>query len=175
MEARVSHDEARTPVTAGELFEQHHLAIYRYFCRMVQHPATAEDLVQETFVRVVKSLPRYRPMGRDTAWVFRIASHALADHFARRDIRFISLSASADPGADSHAVLALGLDEALNLLPPPERDAFVLREVVGLSYVDIAEAMGISAEGVRAKLRRARLQMRRLLAGWRSAKPRSSW
>jgi RNA polymerase sigma-70 factor (ECF subfamily) len=71
-------------------------------------------------------------------------------------------------------VLALGLDEALNLLPPPERDAFVLREVVGLSYVDIAEAMGISAEGVRAKLRRARLQMRSLLAGWRSAQPRSS-
>ena len=67
----MSNDEARTPVTAGELFEQHHLAIYRYFCRMVQHPATAEDLVQETFVRVVKSLPRYRRMGRDTAWVFR--------------------------------------------------------------------------------------------------------
>jgi RNA polymerase sigma-70 factor, ECF subfamily len=164
---------AQPAPTAGELFEKYHLPVFRYFCRMV--PADrADDLAAETFLRVIRSLPGYRSMGREASWVFRIASHVLAEHFGRREPPSVSLAAAVDVAEAPPGLLAFGLDEALHLIPSPERDVFVLREVVGLSYAEIAGATGDSVEVVRRRLHKVRLRMRNLLAGWRSSRRRSS-
>ena len=59
--------------TSAELFERHHVAIYRYLLRMTGSRETAEELTQDVFVRVLKGLEQYEERDREQAWLFRIA------------------------------------------------------------------------------------------------------
>jgi RNA polymerase sigma factor (sigma-70 family) len=151
----------------SELFERHHVAVLRFFRRLTGNPDLAEDLTQEVFVRVVKGISDYHPDGRETGWVFRIARNVLADHYRRQPDRPSSLSdpealaVSSPPGQ----LLAFGVQEALNRLPEPERTAFLLREVAGLSYSEVAAVCETSEDGVGSRLFRARRRLRQLLSG----------
>jgi RNA polymerase sigma-70 factor (ECF subfamily) len=150
--------------TATELFDRHHLAVFRYFRRMVGEDDLAQDLTQEVFLRVVEALPRYDERGRAVAWVFTIANNVLFDHRRRPERSHLSLT-DADPIApEASHVAAFGFNEALGLVPGSERGAFLLHELVGLSYERIAEVLGITQEGVRSKVFRARKQIRQLLS-----------
>jgi len=158
---------------AADLFDRHHRALLRFFRRLTGEAALAEDLTQEVFVRVVRGLAQYEPRGQEAAWVFQIARHVLADHRRKPPGHGVSLEerearAAAGPATQ---VVAFGLQEALERLPDAERLAFLLREVAGLSYAEIAAVCDTTEDGVSARLYRARAQLRRLLSGrlsWRS-------
>jgi RNA polymerase sigma-70 factor (ECF subfamily) len=151
--------------TALELFERHHLGIFRFLRRMGAGSADAEDLTQQVFLRVLKALPTYEARQLERAWVFRIARNVRLDHLraeARRPPReplddAPRAAAVAEPSTrlDIHAALA-GLDEA-------GREAFLMREVGGLSYVEIADAVGATPDAVRSRIHRARMALRRAL------------
>ncbi len=152
-------------VSAAEIFDRHHLRVFRYFRRLVDARDVAEDLTQEVFLRVVRSLGRYTAQGREAAWVFRIARNVLLDH---RRARAATPDASGDLDAVTvlpDHVLAFDMREALALLSPIDRQVYVLREVVGLSYVEIAEVCELTNDAVRARLRRARVDLRARLRG----------
>jgi RNA polymerase sigma factor (sigma-70 family) len=70
--------------TAADLFERHHVAIFRFFRRVTGSPDLAEDLTQDVFVRVVKAVAEYQPRGREPGWLFQIARTILIDHHRRR-------------------------------------------------------------------------------------------
>ncbi len=151
---------------AADLFGRHHLAVFRFLRRLTGNAEQAEDLTQEVFLRVVRALPEYRAQNREEAWVFRIARNVLLDDRRRRGVRLPS-SPGEVPDAPSRPSQAarMELDEALAAVPESEREAFLLREVGGLSYDEIAMASGATPDAVRSRIFRARSALRTLLAG----------
>jgi RNA polymerase sigma-70 factor (ECF subfamily) len=148
------------------LFELHHLAVFRYLLRQTGLRADAEDLTQEVFLRALRAIDGYEHQGRDRAWLFSIAHNLVVDG-SRRARRLPRIDAGVAPdslASNGDATLdALALEQAIGRLPALEREALVLREVVGLSYAEIAEVTGAKPDAVAARLYRARSGMRRLL------------
>ncbi|HEX5042611.1 MAG TPA: RNA polymerase sigma factor [Candidatus Polarisedimenticolaceae bacterium] len=152
--------------TAQELYRRHGHAIFRFLQAATRDRTLAEDLTQEVFVRVVRGLERYDPRERDLAWLFRIARRLLLDHgrTEQRRPRLVREEEVVLPPVPPVALEGLSLAEALSSLPTSERDAFLLREVGGLGYDEIASATGGTAAAVRNRIFRARDALRRALA-----------
>jgi RNA polymerase sigma factor (sigma-70 family) len=168
-----------------ELFERYHLNVFRYMLRMTGSRETAEDLTQDVFVRVSRNLAGYTEMGRERAWIFSIAANVFRNskreavrRLSPRDARSVDSiedSLSANEPADR-----VSLEEALSSLGEKERQVFLMRELGGLSYAEIAAITGLSVGSVRNRIYRARMSLRDWLTrgsrsprGWRMAEERS--
>lgn len=153
----------RTPFE--EVWDRHHTPVFHYFRQITLRTDLAEDLTQETFLRVVRSLPDYREQGRERAWVFRIAASVLGDSRRRAAVRpqIVPFEETVPRGRAATAPTRLLLEEALVRLIPEEREAFLLREWGGLSYQEISAATGTTSDAVRSQIYRARTALRRLL------------
>ena len=147
--------------TATDLFERYHVSVFRYFQRATGSRDLAEDLTQELFVRVVRGLGTYRPVF-ETGWLFRIARNLLLDYQRDNPVEHVPLAAAGVLSERATQVVAFGLSEALALLSQGERDAFVLKELAGLSYAEIAAACDTNVETVRERLRNGRARLRKL-------------
>ena len=150
--------------TPAELFERHHVAIYRYLLRMVGSPETAEELTQDVFLRVMKGLDSYQERDHERAWLFRIARNLRCDHLRQRQRQPPSA-----PLEDIHPVepqrqeLQFSLARALAALTDDDREAFVLGEIAGFSYVEIGVICDTTPAAIRSRIYRARLALRRAL------------
>jgi RNA polymerase sigma-70 factor (ECF subfamily) len=146
------------------LFGEHRRGVYRYLCRIVGRAETASDLTQEVFLRVARAgVPTTDPAAR-RAWVFRIARNLALNHV--RDLRRASAAAPiVETAAPPVQELGAAIREALAALSAADREVFLLRESAGLTYDEIADACDLSVEAVRARLKRARQQLREALAG----------
>jgi len=120
----------------------------------------ADELTQEVFLRVVRSGARYEPRGTERAWLFSIARNLVADHFRRRNDERPSVVVVAQPAMQT---LRYSIAEAIGRLPESEREVFLLCEVAGLTYAEIAEATGSTVPAVRSALYRARMTLRALV------------
>jgi len=154
------------------MFERHHIAIYRYLLRMIGSRERAEELTQEVFLRALKAADSYEERSSERAWLFRIAHNLRLDE-ARHARRTPPMSAvdDAEPSAPAQQALRVSLLQALAMLPDEEREAFVLAEVVGLSYVEIAEACAATTAAIRSRIYRARMQLRAVLDVPTAGKP----
>jgi len=150
--------------TADDLFARHHRDVHRYLARMTGCRDAADDLSQEVFLRVVRALENGGAVGHERAWVFSIARNLLADRWRRDGRRGAEVAEAAEPAADGTQALAVGLAEALQRLPDTDREMFLLKEIGGLSYQELAVVSGCTVEAVRARLWRARTALRRLLS-----------
>jgi RNA polymerase sigma factor (sigma-70 family) len=147
----------------ADLFDRHHLAVYRYFRRMTGRHDLAQDLTQETYFRVVRRLAAGTQLRNEAAYLFQVAHHVLVDYWrttaAEPPIEGLVDVISVDPPQRA----ALILQEALETLPECDRETFVLREVDGLGYAEIAALHEATLESVRSRLRRARARLRQAL------------
>ncbi len=147
----------------ADLFDRHHLAVYRYFRRMTGRHELAQDLTQETYFRVVRRLAAGTQLRNEAAYLFQIAHHLLVDHWrttaAAPPVESLVDVISVEPPQRP----ALILQEALATLPERDRETFVLREVNGLGYAEIAALHEATLESVRSRLRRARARLRQAL------------
>lgn len=151
-------------VTAGELFVRHGLTVFQYFCRATGSRDLAEDLTQEVFLRVVQGIHRYRPHGRESAWVFQVARTVLLRHWLNQGPPHVSMTEIREPSHQPSPVAAIGFYEAMGLLPRAEREMFLLKEQAGLTYAEIARTCETTEEAVRSKLYRARRLLKRVLS-----------
>jgi len=158
------------------LFERWAGRVLRFVERMVKEPGVAEDLVQETFLRVWRARERYQPEARFSTWLFTIAGN-LARNELRRPFRRApheSVEAEEDGAARWLAAEApatdqvvdarragLGLEPALAALPERQREALWLRAVEGLSYAEVAVALETTESSVKALIHRARVTLAR--------------
>ena len=150
-----------TNADAEALFAAHQPGLLRYLRRAVGHADTARDLTQDVFVRVAGA--GAVPLREDErrAWIFRIARNLAIDHHRRRNVRAVSASPlSADAGRTAAQDTAVIVNEALSALDPLDRDVFLLREVVGLSYAEVGTACDLTVNAVRSRIHRARLELR---------------
>ena len=146
------------------LVAAHRQGVFRYLCRIVGRAETAQDLTQEVFLRVSRApMPETTDSGQ-RAWIFRIARNLALNHLrdGRRRPEPVAL---VERGANATQELQVAVQQALAALPDIDRDVFLLRESVGLSYEEIGEACEITVAGVRSRLYRARLELRTALGG----------
>lgn len=149
---------------ADVLFAEHRQGVFRYLCRIVGRAETARDLTQEVFLRVSRSaVPAADATGR-RAWVFGIARN-LALNYVRDGHRRPPALELVDGSVPAVQELAVAIHEALAALQSLDRDVFLMRETAGLSYQEIAAACQITVEAVRARLYRARSELRAALDG----------
>jgi RNA polymerase sigma factor (sigma-70 family) len=150
--------------TPAELFERHHVAIYRYLFRMTGSRETAEELTQDVFVRVLKGLELYQERDRERAWLFRIARNLRCDHARQQHRQPPSTSLEdIEPLEPQRQELQVSLGRALAALTDDDREAFVLGEIGGFSYVEIGAICETTPAAVRSRIYRARLALRRAL------------
>jgi RNA polymerase sigma-70 factor (ECF subfamily) len=173
------------PPTWDEVVREHADRVYRLAYRLAGNKADAEDLTQETFVRVFRSLAEYQP-GTFEGWLHRITTNLFLDMVRRRQrIRFDALPedagdrlASREAGPEQ-AYEQLNLDpeiqRALDALPAEFRVAVVLCDLEQLSYEEIAATLNIKVGTVRSRIHRGRVLLRQALAhrapGVRPAEP----
>jgi RNA polymerase sigma-70 factor (ECF subfamily) len=130
----------------------------------VGHAETARDLTQDVFLRVSRATVPAGGNGEVTSWLFRIARNLAVDHHRSRQ-RHPDPSPLVDRGtAGAPQDVGLAVNEALDSLADVDRDVFLMREVAGLGYEEIANACGLTPDAVRSRIHRARLQLRNMLA-----------
>lgn len=164
-----------TPPTWEQVVNEHSARVYRLAYRLTGNRHDAEDLTQEVFVRVFRSLNSYTP-GTFEGWLHRITTNLFLDQVRRKQrIRFDSLpedagdrlAGQADLGPErawEHNNLDHDVQRALDTLAPEFRAAVVLCDIEGLSYEEIAATLGIKLGTVRSRIHRGRAQLRQALA-----------
>jgi len=167
--------EARPGVpTWDEVVELHSDRVYRLAYRLTGNQHDAEDLTQEVFVRVFRSLDSYTP-GTFEGWLHRITTNLFLDQARRKQkIRFDALSderasrlassAATPDAAYADRMFDDDIESALATLPPDFRAAVVLCDVEGLTYEEIAEILDAKLGTVRSRIHRGRAMLRRALA-----------
>jgi RNA polymerase sigma-70 factor (ECF subfamily) len=160
--------------TWDEIVEEHSDRVYRLAYRLTGNRHDAEDLTQEVFVRVFRSLSTYTP-GTFAGWLHRITTNLFLDQARRKQrIRFDALSderadrlTSSLPGPDAayaDQTFDDDIERALATLPPDFRAAVVLCDVEGLTYEEISEILGAKLGTVRSRIHRGRAMLRTALA-----------
>ena len=147
-----------------ELFAAHHQGLFKYFCRAVGRAEAARDLTQEVFLRVSRTRIPAAEEGELRGWLFRIARNLVLDYHRSR-LRHQEPLALVDTTTRSASQdVSAAVNEALASLAPLDRDVFLMREVAGLGYEEIAGACELTGDAVRSRIHRTRLQLRDLLA-----------
>ncbi len=145
------------------LFAEHHDRLFRYLCRASGKAEAARDLTQDVFLRVSRSVVPAASRSELQAWIFRIARNLVIDYHRQRR-RTPEVAAPAEGGRTASQEIAAAVNEALAGLPDLDRDVFLMREVAGLGYEEIAAACDLTAPAVRSRLHRTRLELRDRLA-----------
>lgn len=160
--------------TWDEIVDRHSDRVYRLAYRLTGNAADAEDLTQDVFVRVFRSLDTYTP-GTFEGWLHRITTNLFLDGARRRQrIRFDALSderaerirsnVAAPHEAYADRTFDADVEQALAALPPDFRAAVVLCDIEGLTYEEIADIVGAKLGTVRSRISRGRAMLRASLA-----------
>jgi RNA polymerase sigma factor (sigma-70 family) len=166
--------EVWTPPSWEEIVRDHSARVYRLAYRLTGNAHDAEDLTQDVFVRVFRSLHRFQP-GTFEGWLHRITTNLFLDGARRRQkIRFDGLADGSEERLPSSwpnpaqqladADLDHDVAAALAALTPDFRAAVVLCDIEGLSYDEISEVLDIKIGTVRSRIHRGRVQLRTALA-----------
>lgn len=146
------------------LIEHYWDRVYRWLYQMTHDRHLAEDLTQDTFLKVLGAIARYTPQSAFIAWLFRIAHNSLANHWRSRARVRDSLPEDL-PGSDnpvenaSTRELQDAIKEAVDKLPEDLRAALLLRVEQGLSFKEIAEACELTEETARWRVFKARQKL----------------
>jgi len=162
------------PPSWEEIVTQHSARVYRLSYRLTGNPHDAEDLTQEVFVRVFRSLSTYTP-GTFEGWLHRITTNLFLDQARRKSkFRFDALGDDSEtrmPGRFPSPDAEFGdrlfdddVEAALASLPPDFRAAVVLCDIEGLSYDEIADVLDLKLGTVRSRIHRGRSMLRKSLA-----------
>ena len=149
------------PAAFEELVGLWHLRLWAYLLRLVGEPAAAEDALQETWLRVLRDIPRLREPARLVSWIFGIARHVAVDALRRRRIHVdldaaevLQIGAPAEVGRLDASLAAL--ESALPTLPFLEREVLTLFYLEELSLREVASILAVPEGTVKSRLFRAR-------------------
>jgi RNA polymerase sigma-70 factor (ECF subfamily) len=166
----------------AELVARHEKRLWNFVRRFVADSATAEDLLQEVFLRVVRNASEWQPSAKFTTWLYTIARNLCTDN-ARRGVfrkvdsldetpgasrdesgpHRIDKVASPDANAEKAAMdreIATRVDQAVATLPVEQREVFLMREVMDMSFAEIATATKTSEPTVKSRMRYALERLR---------------
>lgn len=163
------------------LVARHQRGVFNFLLRSVQDRSRAEELLQDVFLRVVRSKDRYQPSAKFTTWLYSIARNLCVDESRRakfRDHQSIDAPRRGKDGDGSPMVAQLAAEQvptdeaaeaptirdrvaaAVQTLPDEQREVFLMRQISGLSFREIADAIGIPENTVKSRMRYALEKLR---------------
>ena len=151
------------------LYRRHNDALYRYLLRHCRHRATAEDIFQEVWGKIIKARESYRPTAKFTTYLYRVAHNCFIDYLRRNRRHAQTANVEPDSQPDTgespdmlveRSLARRRLDAALQTLPDEQRDVFLLHEEAGLNLEQIASVTGSNRETVKSRLRYAVKKLR---------------
>jgi RNA polymerase sigma-70 factor (ECF subfamily) len=157
-----------------EIYDQYYQRVRRFILHTVRNEWVADDLVQETFIRINNNLEKVRDPASLQAWIFRIAHNICRDYF-RREVKTAGLGLeeiSAEPTPSKVPTSQKEIEQGqmrqcvfglVKFLPEPLRSVIILSDISEFSQKEIAEILGISVENVKIRLHRARKKLKALL------------
>ncbi len=171
-----------------ELYDQYRTAVYSFSYRLTQNRGEAEDLFQETWLRVAQNFPKVLDMQKVKAWLFTITANLHKDVLRKKRIRRLFLfqkkwefekdltscedipeNGSSIKANESEQVdISLAISRAMTQLPDQQRLIFVLKEVEGFKQSEISEILGVPIGTVKSLMYRAVQRLRRDLAAYQS-------
>lgn len=161
------------------LIERHRRKVYNYILMMVRDSQTADDIFQDTFIKVIKSLDRgkYAENGKFISWILRIAHNQVIDYF--RSGKNISHVTSDDVGYDilnNQKFIEPNIEDRMiaeqtadniralvEMLPFEQREVVILRHYMDMSFKEIADQTGVSINTALGRMRYALINMRKLI------------
>ena len=168
------------------LVRRHRTPVFNFILRFAGQRARAEDVLQETWLKVVRSAPEYEAKAKFTTWLYTIARNLCVDSARKESYRQTASLEASVTGAEGDEGRPLGeslpdegvspergaynarvrplLERALAGLPEEQREVFVLREYSGIPFKEIAEVTGVSENTVKSRMRYALEGLRRRLA-----------
>jgi len=169
------------------LVTRHRKALFNFILRFVRDTAAAEDVTQETFLRLVKGADAYERQAKFTTWLYTIARNLCVDAARRGKHRkaasldaplsdedgaasLLDLVPDTGAGVDRQAQsreLAVRLRQAIEALPDEQREIFLLREVADLQFNEIANVIGCPENTVKSRMRYALEKLREALEEYR--------
>ena len=168
------------------LVTRHRKPIYNFILRFVRDAAQAEDVMQETFLRLIKGADNYEKQAKFTTWMYTIARNLCVDASRRGKHRkaasldapigedegatLLDMVSDGAVGADGKAIqreLAIRMKQAIEALPEEQREIFLLREVSDLQFNEIAQVVGVSENTVKSRMRYALEKLREALEEYR--------
>ncbi|HLB86568.1 MAG TPA: RNA polymerase sigma factor [Terriglobales bacterium] len=176
---RVPHDEVESEAEAPTVFidveryeqfyRQYSPRIYGFLLRMVHDRPTAEDLLQDIFLKVLPKLHLIRDKEKTAAWLHRIAFNqvmeARREASRRREVATDDLALLDSQGKSEEAGLRHDLEKAISSLPEEQRAVLIKHDIEGWNHQEIAEMMGKQPSTVRSELTLARRRVRAMVAG----------
>jgi RNA polymerase sigma-70 factor (ECF subfamily) len=168
-------------VAFRELIRRYERPVFSLIYRMVRDSTAAEDLAQDSFIKVLNHIDKYRPEFKFSSWLFKIANNIAIDHLRRRQLDTISMDGSphamtasdveatsfdivdtSENALDELASRELGgaIEQAIGKLRPEYRNCIMLRHVEGRSYEEIAATLDLPLGTVKTYIHRARHQLR---------------
>lgn len=166
------------------LVSRHRAPVFNFILRLSGNRARAEDLLQETWLKVVRGAHDWQPKARFTTWVYTIARNLCVDSARKESYRkadsldapqgadgegrslaeqLPDAGASPERGAYNQRLRPL-IEQALAALPPEQREVFLLREYSGIQFQEIAEVTGVPLPTVKSRMRYALEALRRKLS-----------
>jgi RNA polymerase sigma-70 factor, ECF subfamily len=167
-----------------ELIRRYERPVFSLVFRMVRDRELAEDLAQDTFIKVLNHIDRYRPEFKLSSWLFKIANNVAIDHLRRRQLDTVSMDGSPH-AASAEAIestsfdvavpqesaleemeakeLGSAIEQAIARLRPEYRSCIMLRHVEGRSYEEIAATLDLPLGTVKTYIHRARHELRKAL------------
>jgi RNA polymerase sigma-70 factor (ECF subfamily) len=164
-----------------ELLDRYQRPVFSIIFRMIRDREQAEDLAQETFVRVFNHIGRYDPRYKFSSWIFKIATNLTIDWIRRKELKTVSIDGSRNAVTsdemEASAITIVSEDEnpeelleakelgqeieqAIGKLRPEYRAAILLRHVEGREYQEIAEIMALPLGTVKTYIHRGRNELR---------------
>ena len=161
------------------LINKHKNRIYTYIFLIVKNEQLAEDIFQDTFIKVINSLKngKYQDKGRFVSWVIRIAHNIIIDHFRKEkhlntisndnnDYDLFNSSKFSDKNVEQeiiHDQITNDVRKLIDKLPKDQKQVIILRHYVGLSFKEIAEQTDVSINTALGRMRYALINMRKLI------------
>jgi RNA polymerase sigma-70 factor (ECF subfamily) len=152
------------------LFRRHWRSVYALCLRMTANPQDAEDLTQETFLQLYKSLSSFNGGSKFSTWLHRVAVNQVLMEMRRRAggrgvLQLGGCQITDRAGEAPRHLDRLSIERALPLLPPGYRMVFVLHDIEGFRHDEIGELLGCAVGTSKSQLHKARLRLRKIIKG----------
>lgn len=150
------------------VYEAFHTELRRFVLGKVSDPATADDILQDVYLRIHTHIDALRDCGRLQSWVYQIARNAIVDHYRSRRAAVELPETLPEPGVaagdpcenDAECELMESLGVMVKDLPPKYREALTLTLYEGLTQQEVAAHLGLSVSGAKSRVQRARAMIR---------------
>ncbi len=147
------------------VFRQFHTRLKRFILTKVSDEDTADDILQDVFLKVHANIEELKDSSKLESWVYQITRNAIIDYYrTKKQSQPLPEELQDDESTETPVQrLSLGIDKFINQLPDDYREAIMMSEIEGIKQAEVAKRLGISVSGAKSRIQRGRKKLKELL------------